>query len=850
MDNSATYRCSGEACPMAQVELPDQAAFAMALKCSMCGAALVASHEAQSAGSSELILPGGLNPVTMPTFLAHPTSALLAESHPRMKLHWLVDTAELAVRWAVAVALAEVVNANDGVIPEAVTRRIRDHVERPTLGRWLGIYRELCRAKPTASLLAPGVFDLYAAEFAPRFRQEKDDATGGTLETSLLVLRNQLSHGGGMSKLRAQALLDQHLPGLEELLGAVVSITEEVELVALDGGQARLLVGTEPINISVPILTNCQDGPWLVGPDGALPLLPLADYGPVRQVDVHGVAGMQTGGPAVQVYSRGSKDRLSYTPLGRDEVSSEVVDKDDVEKFRALFRLDAERPRKTVTTAEGFAWDDFLRESRVLAEDLVGRADELKVAKSWLKSRDSRDEAMSRLGWISGGPGVGKSMIMSRLASDYSNASPLQRGLFYHRFRGGDARNSRRSFLRLLQAALWAWEPLAKVTEAPSDESIEGRALEDDVRARLEVVATLESAHPRAPAPAFWVLLDGLDEVTGNDPDLALLLRQVSLPGTVWLVAGRPEHRLDVAFSASGCEALFADGLPVMKAEDIRAMLLEGLGNARYALLRRDEDQGEDLRNAFVERVVERAHGLPLYVHLLLEDLRSGQLNVQDEDQLPDGLTAYYDALMDRVGISDVRAVLPLIVCLLARAEEPLDATSLAYLCAGAPDDVDLFHNQVEAALRVGQALLRLTPTRDGADATHRSSPPPTWSAPTAGARPSSRWSPSPLQPRRRSGWGATTPWAGKSICRAVSVAPIPATWLRICPDATSWPTPTATSKASIASSTLPPMWRPWRMPPSTGPGTCSCRESPMEGGARAPMPISPPTDATRSSCR
>ena len=32
-----------------------------------------------------------------------PWSALWDEEHPRVKLHWLVDTAELAVRWAVVV---------------------------------------------------------------------------------------------------------------------------------------------------------------------------------------------------------------------------------------------------------------------------------------------------------------------------------------------------------------------------------------------------------------------------------------------------------------------------------------------------------------------------------------------------------------------------------------------------------------------------------------------------------------------------------------------------------------------------------------------------------------------------
>ena len=94
------------------------------------------------------VYPPGLDPASMPTWLAHPWSALWDESHPRVKLHWLVDTAELAVRWAVTVALAEVLHGHDGTLPDTVSAQLRDHIERPTLGRWLAILRALSAAAP------------------------------------------------------------------------------------------------------------------------------------------------------------------------------------------------------------------------------------------------------------------------------------------------------------------------------------------------------------------------------------------------------------------------------------------------------------------------------------------------------------------------------------------------------------------------------------------------------------------------------------------------------------------------------------------------------------------------------
>ncbi len=63
------------------------------------------------AGGPPASWPGGLDAATLPTWLAHPWAALCAEEHPRVRLAWLTDTADLVVRWTVAVALAEVVHA-------------------------------------------------------------------------------------------------------------------------------------------------------------------------------------------------------------------------------------------------------------------------------------------------------------------------------------------------------------------------------------------------------------------------------------------------------------------------------------------------------------------------------------------------------------------------------------------------------------------------------------------------------------------------------------------------------------------------------------------------------------------
>ena len=71
--------------------------------------------------------PDGLAVEQLPTWLALPLQEYLKEANPRVKLHWLLDTVEVALRWAVAIALAEVRSDHDGALPASLQRAMREH---------------------------------------------------------------------------------------------------------------------------------------------------------------------------------------------------------------------------------------------------------------------------------------------------------------------------------------------------------------------------------------------------------------------------------------------------------------------------------------------------------------------------------------------------------------------------------------------------------------------------------------------------------------------------------------------------------------------------------------------------
>src|SRR5690349_17555785 len=118
------FACSNPGCRAWGREFDADEAQAFNFVCLKCGQQLARTAVANGA-------PPDLDPAGMPTFLAHPWHEYLAEKHPRIKLHWLIDTAEVAIRWCSALAIAEVAHANGDVLPAALADGLRENILRP-----------------------------------------------------------------------------------------------------------------------------------------------------------------------------------------------------------------------------------------------------------------------------------------------------------------------------------------------------------------------------------------------------------------------------------------------------------------------------------------------------------------------------------------------------------------------------------------------------------------------------------------------------------------------------------------------------------------------------------------------
>jgi WD40 repeat protein len=632
--------------------------------------------------------------VGLPGLLAIPLEEYAAEAHPVLRLHRLCDAVEILTRFCAVVALGEVrARLGDGPLPDDLLRNVQPQIERPTFGQWRDMLRALLGALgPGDSLVVPELPDFVAQDLLPHLQ-------GGDLpaEQSLLTLRNDLAHGGGLTRAAARDLLTPWAPCLEGITHAL-SFLAGTRVCHVAGGVARGLPWPPgpaaeepagPADLPRALQDRRLEGHVvLIRRERWLDLWPLCDYG--RAV-AHSPQGPRTAAAdSPLVYVRAQRARLLYAALGAELPLGERSDADTLRAFRDLFRLDARLPGRPAAPA------DFEAEIRADAAALVGRRQEVEHVKTLLRS------AERGVFWVAGPAGIGKSFLLARVAHDLAGARDLCRIAW--RFQAGDGARCRRdAFLRHAVERLGRRPGMSDVRPA-----VDPGELQRQLAGLLDEAAGRPAATAEARTPQVLFVLDGLDEIERLDPGFAEVPLQLQRPGVLWLCAGRPVGNLPQVYAADRCTHVFPGGLPAMSADDIRGMLIDGTGKLKYQLLPLDREETADEQrgqarpvvvNEAVAAVVRRAAGLPLYVRFVVEDLLAGHFRFGElEQRLPPGLDAYYDDLLRRLAVGELQALLTPLVVTLAWAQAPLDEDTLHLLMA---------RRKVAAASAEGKVLVR-----------------------------------------------------------------------------------------------------------------------------------------------
>jgi hypothetical protein len=633
----------------------------------------------------------------LPTPIAFVLDEFFREVNAFIALWRMVDAGEIITRFFTIIALSDILRQK-GEFPEPVQDALTEKLERPTFGAW----KELLAIAIDNLPKERGQPQCFVSELPSFVRDKWLPALGSgedKPEEKLIALRNFIAHSARLPEEQPQELLNAHRQRFESLVIEMSFLANYALIAYTKEGQIVWLKGLPDANGSFPEYERpmsffpVHGRVYLVREGKGLDLFPLHAFTDILQWREERYEFERLGEVAPQIYFRLSeRGYLECIPFGAKAIFSHLGE-DAYQYFCEIFQLEEwQAQRRLEAEAKGIQklWDEQVRG---LTEVLVGREEHIRQVKDAIK-RTSKGVL-----WISGKPGVGKSALMAKLMKDYIGQTQHYIVIPYF-FRYGQAGCSTMDFLAIALKRL----------KAELNREIEPEPRLPDRQRQL--VETLEEAVSKTGKKVLF-LVDGLDEIYRHErgflnvPFMTMMVKDRIL----WVCAGRSEGDLEEALKSRGAVWVFPDGLPGLDEQAIRAMLIEHLGRLKYALFERDEGE----RNRFVEAVTRKSEGLPLYVRMVIEDLKAGRLTVWDEEKLPEGLVAYYDRLLERLRVSDVGTVLTPLFCILAWAKEPITEGMIKFLLqAHHLASTQRWDELPRRALEHGHLMLQRRPTSDG----------------------------------------------------------------------------------------------------------------------------------------
>lgn len=281
-------------------------------------------------------------------------------------------------------------------------------------------------------------------------------------------------------------------------------------------------------------------------------------------------------------------------------LAENMLDKEIYEKF--IQYIDLENWGKHYS-------GEFKERIESLKESFKGRFEELERVEEWAAARSKGFLA------IKGSPGIGKSALMASLHLD-----PKKYYSVKYFFRRGTVFADPDYFLDYLNKEL---ESSFK-TEVPT-----GGKLEDK---HIHFVKRLQKISEKIQNKKVVLILDGIDEL---DTQLQRILLSTELQHILVVYTSRKTPQTTSFYDSLPIEHTKSLELGGLRKEDVRALLYEVVN--KY-----------ELEQEYVETVVTKSQGNPLYLKLLCDALLNKEITINDERQLPEKLEAFYKRLIHR----------------------------------------------------------------------------------------------------------------------------------------------------------------------------------------------------------
>lgn len=318
-----------------------------------------------------------------------------------------------------------------------------------------------------------------------------------------------------------------------------------------------------------------------------------------------------------------------------------VVESDESRRFAGEIKTLEELLKPTAS--------DFTADSRIrqlLEKKLVGRTWLFEAVEKWRTSSittpsplegEGRGEGYSRLFWLMGAPGIGKSAFAAHLAHEYGRGTVL--AVHFCDWKKPDHRDACRIIRTLaFQIATRLPDYRKLLLTLPILTELDRKSSAELFDGLLTYPLKLSITGGRE---RYLIVIDALDEAGGDGRNelVDVLARYAGqLPDWIGLVVtSRPEFDVTTPFQA--LKPFPFETKSAANSEDIRAYLRHEL--AAQLQNRPDADR-------LVEQILEKSEGIFLYVEWFCRDLRAKWISLDDPERFPQGLGGMFFQFFQR----------------------------------------------------------------------------------------------------------------------------------------------------------------------------------------------------------
>lgn len=290
----------------------------------------------------------------------------------------------------------------------------------------------------------------------------------------------------------------------------------------------------------------------------------------------------------------------------------------------------------------------------------VGRRWLLDSLDSWLSGQPD-----SRVCWVVGGPGVGKTAFATHLCHTRADVIACH----FCRHGHADKTDARRAMLSLIyQLSLHLPEYARKLIDLPLEEESQKNA-----QTLFENLILDPLTDVQGDGTVKLVVIDALDEAAGPDQrnDIASIVARNWEQTPPWLrlvITSRPETEVVSQLQA----------LRKLQPVFIQAEGADNLRDAQAFL--EAELAGRPAAAKVIEALLERSAGNFLYLRVVLDEIEQGRINIDHLDSFPRGMGGYYQQFFERrfTSLSEYRARFRPVIAPIIAQRAPVSLSMLA----------------------------------------------------------------------------------------------------------------------------------------------------------------------------